>query len=132
MTPAGPWTPIVAVDRLTAGRGVRALVGGCAVAVFRLADGSLYAVGDIDPLSGASVMARGLVGSTVIDDVPTRFVASPLRKQRYALADGRSLTADQPGLGAWTVREQDGWVAVGRRVEGAGDSSTGNDHETVR
>lgn len=125
------WTLVIEVDRLTPGRGVRALVDGAAVAVFALPDGSLRAVGDIDPCSGASVMSRGLTGSTVVEGAEVRFVASPLRKQRYALDDGRALDEGSPGLGSWPVQVVDGWVLVGPRGDD-GVSSTGNHLETVR
>lgn len=126
------WTLVVEVNRLTPGRGVRALVGGAAVAVFALPDGSLRAVGDIDPCSGASVMSRGLTGSTAVDGGEVRFVASPLRKERYALDDGRALDHGAPGLGSWPARVVDGWVLVGPRRDDGGVSSTGNHLETVR
>lgn len=126
---ADGWTLVVERDRLVPGRGVRALVGGDAVAVFALPDGTLAAVGDVDPRAGASVMARGLIGSTTVDGRTVRFVASPLRKERYALDDGRALAVGEPGLGSWEVREVGGWVLVGgRRVT----SSGGNHLETSR
>lgn len=124
------WTLVVEVDRLIPGRGVRALVGGAPVAVFLADDGTVHAVGDIDPRSGASVMARGLTGSTSLGGRVVRFVASPLRKERYALDDGRALAGDGAGLGSWEVRTVDGWVLVG--APRVGPSSGGNHHETNR
>ena len=50
------------VDRLTPDRGVAALVDGRQVAVFRLRDGALHAVDNVDPCSGAAVLSRGIVG----------------------------------------------------------------------
>ncbi len=55
--------------------------------LFRLADGSLRAVGNIDPVARAAVMSRGLVGDR--HGEPT--VASPLLKQVFSLVDGRCL-----------------------------------------
>jgi nitrite reductase (NADH) small subunit len=83
------WTAICAVDRLTPDRGVAALVDGHAVAVFLLADGSMHAIDNIDPISGASILSRGLVGE--VDGAPT--VASPMFKQRFDLASGRCIDA---------------------------------------
>ncbi len=82
-------------------RGVAALVHGRQVALFRLTDGSLHAVDHRDPATGANVVARGLLGTTVEGEW---FVASPLHKHRYSLVDGRCLT--DPAL-ALTVHRTD-------------------------
>jgi len=81
------WTPICAFARLTPDRGVAALVGGRAVAVFLLSDGSLHAIDNVDPISGASILSRGLVG----DASGTPTVASPMFKQRFDLVSGRCI-----------------------------------------
>jgi NAD(P)H-dependent nitrite reductase small subunit len=81
---------VCAVDDLTPGRGVAALVGGRAVAVFRLADGAVHALDNRDPCSGASVLSRGIVGD--VDGTPV--VASPMYKQRFELTTGRCLDAE--------------------------------------
>ena len=84
------WISVCAVDRLTPDRGVAALVDGRAVAVFRLSDGSLHAIDNVDPCSGASVLSRGIVG----DVAGVATVASPLYKQRFALDTGTCLDTD--------------------------------------
>ena len=57
------WTAACAYDRLIPCRGVGVLLAdGTQAALFRLDDGSLHAVGNIDPFSGAAVMSRGIVG----------------------------------------------------------------------
>ena len=57
------WTTACAYDRLTAGRGVGVLLpDGEQAALFRLDDGTVHAVGNIDPFSGAAVLSRGIVG----------------------------------------------------------------------
>ncbi len=53
-------------------------------ALFRLDDGSVHAVGNIDPFTGAAVMSRGIVG----DRGGRATVQSPLKKQAFALDDG--------------------------------------------
>jgi nitrite reductase (NADH) small subunit len=93
--PLDGWVEVCVIDRLTPDRGVAALVDDHQVAVFRLSDGSLHAVDNVDPCSGAAVLSRGLVG----DAIGTATVASPLYKQRFALATGRCLDADVPPLG---------------------------------
>lgn len=86
-------TTICAVAELTPDRGVAALVGDTPVAVFLLSDGSVHAISDVDPVTGVSVLSRGLVGEAT--GRPT--VASPLHKQRYDLRTGACL--DDPDLG---------------------------------
>lgn len=83
------WTRICAIERLIPDRGVAALVGGRAIAIFLLSDGSLHAIDNVDPISGASVLSRGLIGD--VDGTPT--VASPMYKQRFDLLSGRCIDA---------------------------------------
>jgi nitrite reductase (NADH) small subunit len=103
------WTPVCPYSRLEPERGIAALVGGVQVAVFRLFDGQLFAIGNHDPIAGAYVLSRGIVGTR--GDTPT--VASPLFKQAYDLRTGECL--DQPGVRVPTypVRCHDGLVQVG-------------------
>ena len=71
---------------LIPGRGVAVLLPDRAqAAVFRTLDGRLFAVGNHDPATGASVISRGLTGSR--DGAAT--VASPMLKHVYELATGR-------------------------------------------
>ena len=53
---------ICRLDDIVPNTGVCALVGGEQVALFRLDDDSVYAVGNHDPFSGANVLSRGIVG----------------------------------------------------------------------
>ncbi|MEU7589166.1 nitrite reductase small subunit NirD [Micromonospora sp. NPDC049230] len=107
------WTPVCLLDRLDPDRGVAALVDGVQVALFRTADG-LFAIDNRDPVSGAYVLSRGIVGSR--GGVPT--VASPLHKQVYDLRGGDCL--DLPGVTVrrHDVRCRDGLVEVRLRQEG--------------
>ena len=84
---ATAWTPVCALDDILPDTGVCARVQGRHVAVFRLADGTLYAIDNVDPRSGASVLSRGLVGN--LGDVTV--VASPLYKNHFDLATGACL-----------------------------------------
>jgi nitrite reductase (NADH) small subunit len=84
------FVPVCPVARFTCDRGLAALVDGTAVAVFLLADGSWHAIDNVDPVSGASVLSRGIVGE--VDGVTT--VASPMYKQRFVLTTGECLDAD--------------------------------------
>jgi nitrite reductase (NADH) small subunit len=92
---------------LSAGRGVAALVDGHPIAVFLLADGSLHAIDNVDPCSGAGVLSRGVVGEA--DGAPT--VASPMFKQRFDLRTGHCLDADV-AIAVHEVRCVDGIVCV--------------------
>jgi NAD(P)H-dependent nitrite reductase small subunit len=104
-----PWVPVIEVDRLEPDRGVCALVDGRPVAVFRCApDDVLFAVDDVDPYSGASVLSRGIVGS-IGDDI---VVASPMHKQRFDLRTGRALDDPDVVIDTFSVRVERGWVVV--------------------
>lgn len=104
------WVDVCGIDHLLPDRGVAALVGPYQVAIFKLrADGSLHAVSNYDPFSGAYVLSRGIVGSK--GDIPK--VTSPIYKQGFDLRTGRCL--DDPSVAVMTfpVRTVDGRVQVG-------------------
>lgn len=106
------WTPACALGELLPGRGVAVLLPeGAQAALFRLADGTLAAVGNIDPFGRAAVMSRGLVGDRCGE--PT--VASPLLKQVFSLADGRCLDDEAYALPVYDVRVVDGFVEIRSR-----------------
>lgn len=103
------WTHACEFDRLLPGRGVGVLLpDGVQVALFRLDDGSLWALGNVDPFSGAAVMSRGLVG----DRAGRPCVQSPIKKQAFALDDGTCL--DDPEVTLLVYRTR---VAAGGSVE---------------
>ena len=104
------WHAICTIDRLTADRGVAALVDGDEVAVFLLSTGELFAVDNADPFSGAAVLARGLVGETA--GVP--FVASPVYKQRFDLRTGACLDDPEIAVATWRVRASGDVIEVAR------------------
>ncbi|MFD9006954.1 nitrite reductase (NAD(P)H) small subunit [Streptomyces sp. NPDC059582] len=102
------WTRACRYEDLIPGRGVTVLSARAEqVALFRDRAGTLYAVDNRDPFSGAHVMSRGLLGSR--GDIPT--VASPMYKQVFDLRDGRCLdehTAPDgtpAALRVWPVRD---------------------------
>ncbi len=91
--PLAEWTTACRYDFLTPCRGVAVLLpDGSQAALFRLDDGSLHAVGNIDPFSGAAVISRGIVG----DRGGRAAVQSPIKKQAFALDDGSCL--DDPDV----------------------------------
>jgi nitrite reductase (NADH) small subunit len=102
------WVDVIAESALETELGVPALVGSAAVAVFRTWDGGLYAVSNLDPRTGASVIAHGIVGSR--GEVPT--VASPLYKDVFDLRTGICLDDPAKRLTSFAVRVLDGVVQV--------------------
>lgn len=106
------WTQICPIDRIFAGQGVAALLpGGEQVAVFRV-DDELYAIGNIDPISRAAVLSRGIVGDA--DGTPV--VHSPIYKERFDLRTGVCLDAEDVRVPTYTVQVVDGMVSVGERI----------------
>jgi nitrite reductase (NADH) small subunit len=103
------WHDVCDVARLLPERGVAALVGGRQVALFRTHDGGLHALDNLDPISGAAVLSRGIVGDR--GGEPT--VASPVYKESFSLLDGRCLDADGVTVTAYPVRVADGRVQIG-------------------
>jgi nitrite reductase (NADH) small subunit len=101
---------------LTANRGVAVLLrGGHQAALFRLEDGRLFAVGNIDPYGRAAVMSRGIVGDRAGE--PT--VASPLLKQAFSLVDGRCLDEPEVVVPTFDVDVVEGIVRVKLRTDRA-------------
>jgi NAD(P)H-dependent nitrite reductase small subunit len=102
------WTPVCPFGDLLPERGVAALLGTEQVAVFRLHDDRVRAIGNRDPVCGAQVLSRGLVGTR--GDRPV--IASPMHKQAYDLDTGECLDADAR-VPVYAVRVRDGVVEVG-------------------
>lgn len=103
------WTAVCAVDDILPDTGVCALLGGEQVAVFRLgANDAVYAIGNVDPKSGASVLARGLLGSVGERVV----VASPLYKQHFDLRTGECIETPAQSVPAYPARIEQGLVWV--------------------
>lgn len=106
------WTQACRLDYLIPGRGVAVLLrGGRQAALFLLPDGSLYAVGNIDPFGRAAVMSRGIVGDR--GGVPV--VVSPLLKQAFSLPDGCCLDDGSAALPVYAVRVDNGVVSVSNK-----------------
>ncbi|MDI3313342.1 MAG: nitrite reductase small subunit NirD [Mycobacterium sp.] len=108
------WTLACAYDDLIPNRGVGVLLDdGSQAALFRLDDGSLHALGNIDPFSDAAVISRGIVG----DRGGHIMVQSPIGKQAFALADGHCLDDPSVTVPVYPVRVTlDGYVCIGRPV----------------
>ena len=105
------WTRVCALDDILPNTGVCALVDGRHVAVFRVGPDQLFAIDNVDPKSGASVLSRGLVGSIGERTV----VASPIFKQHYDLRTGECLEGSEHSVRAHEVRVDQGQVLVALR-----------------
>ena len=102
------FTAVCSVDDIVPNTGVCALVEGRHVAVFRLGSGEFFAIDNVDPKSGASVLSRGMVGSLGERLV----VASPLYKNHFDLRTGECLEAPEHSVQAHGVRAEDGRICV--------------------
>ena len=103
------WTPACAYEYLIPNRGVGVLLpGGVQAALFRLDDGSLHAVSNIDPFSRAAVMSRGIVG----DRGGRATVQTPIKKQAFALDNGICLDDPDVALPVYATRIVDGQVEI--------------------
>jgi len=103
---------VCTVDDLEVERGRAALIDGDQVALFLLPDGTVHAVDNLDPFSGAHVISRGIVGSR--GEAPT--VASPLHKQVFDLRTGECVETqgkEAASLRVWPVEVVDGVVYLG-------------------
>ena len=97
----GDWTAACPLCRLQPLRGVAVLLpDGTQVALFRLADDSIRAVSNIDPIGRAAVLSRGIVGDR--GGIPV--VQSPLKKQAFSLLDGRCLDAAEVSIPVYDTR----------------------------
>lgn len=109
---AANWLAICPLADIVPDTGVCALLKGRHVAIFRVGDIAprVFAIDNVDPNAGASVLSRGLVGS-----IGERIVvASPLYKQHFDLASGECLEAPEHAVATWPARVFEGlvWVAI--------------------
>jgi nitrite reductase (NADH) small subunit len=106
------WSPVCRCSDLEVERGATALVNGHAVALFRMGEDEIYALGNHDPFARTGMLARGIVGRR--DDVP--FVGSPSHKQSFDLRTGRCLDDPSVHVPTYLVKVVDGVVHVGPRA----------------
>ena len=107
----GAWVPVCPPDELPEHRGVTVLAHGTAIAVFRTADGAVYALGNHEPGTRSGVLARGILG--VADGVP--FVGIREHRLRIDLRTGAGLDDAGVQVPSYPVRVVDGVVHVGPR-----------------
>ena len=97
-----------ALSDLVPHAGVAAMLGDRQVALFYLPDESpsVYAIGNHDPIGGANVLSRGIVGDVGGELV----VASPLYKQHFSLNSGRCLEQSDVAVPVYRALISDGYV----------------------
>ncbi len=92
--------------------GVAATYNGLCIALFYLPDQqpAIYALGHLDPVTQAPVIAHGLIGESKGEF----YVASPLHKQQYRLRDGVCLQQPELQLPTYSVASSEGklWLLL--------------------
>ncbi len=104
------WQALCKRDDLVAGSGVCALMGDAQLALFYLPGEvqEVFAIGNHDPIGGANVLSRGIVGDVGGELV----VASPLYKQHFRLIDGSCVEDAAVSVPVYRVRLQDEDVLI--------------------
>lgn len=101
---------VCTIDQVLPGTGVCAWVNGHHIAIFRVTSEQWFAIDNVDPRTGRSVLARGLVGNLGEQIV----VASPLYKNHIDLRTGQGVEDPSEQVAVYPVHTKDGqvWVAV--------------------
>ena len=109
-TDSPAWQPVCTVGDILPNTGICALVGGRHVAIFYVDGGAegVYAIDNVDPHAGASVLSRGLIGS--LGD--RLVVASPLYKHHFDLRSGECLELPECSVAAYPVRVENDVILV--------------------
>lgn len=94
------WTAACKVGDILPGTGVCALLEGRHIGVFRIGKDRFYAIDNIDPRTGVSVLSRGLVGNLGEHIV----VASPIYKNHFDLQTGECLENPEQSVACYPVR----------------------------
>ncbi|PWI32508.1 nitrite reductase small subunit [Vibrio albus] len=103
------WQKICDVKDIVPGTGVCALVNGEQVALFRpYADERVFAIHNMDPFAKSNVLSRGII----CEHKGELWVASPLKKQRFSLNDGRCLEDERFSVASYDARVTDGVVEM--------------------
>lgn len=103
------WISVCNIDDLIPGTGVCALVEGQQVAIFRPSSSeALFAIDNMDPFARSNVLSRGLI----CEHEGELWVASPLKKQRFALNDGRCLENAEVSVKSYQIKVENGDVQV--------------------
>ena len=104
---ASSWQAVCDSDDIGEMLGVRALVNGEQIAIFRV-KGELFAISAIDPFTQTAVLSRGIIGDLKGETV----VASPIYKQHFILSTGICLEDETVSVKTYAVRESGGSVEL--------------------
>ncbi|NKF50623.1 nitrite reductase small subunit NirD [Shewanella sp. WXL01] len=108
------WVDVCDATSLPKGTGIAAWVEGSAVAIFDLGEDGLFALDNIDPATGVSLLARGLV----CDMDGKLCVASPLYKHHYQLSSGVCLEDDALVAKPYQIKNQNGKILIKANAQG--------------
>jgi nitrite reductase (NADH) small subunit len=100
--------PLCRSAELERGWGEALWLEGTQLALFRTEEDAFYATSHRCPSTGAKVMARGILGDTVVESVHVATVACPLHKEVYRLDTGECLNADSLPLPVQRLMEIEG------------------------
>jgi len=115
------WRRLCKKSDLVVNSGVVALSDDVQIALFYVADEQrIYALENRDPLSGANVIGRGIIGNLAGEPV----IASPLYKQHFRLTDGACLEDERLRLRVWPARLSGDAVEVKLDAASSGVRST--------
>jgi NAD(P)H-dependent nitrite reductase small subunit len=106
--PVATWVAVAELSELKPDCGVAARVGEAQIAVFRLSNDEVYAIGNLDPISGVNVLSRGIVG----DRAGEPKVASPIFKQSFSLRTGVCLDDAAVSVPTYPTRVTAGFVEL--------------------
>jgi len=102
------WSEVCTLDAILPERGAACLVDGRQIALFRIEEDTVLAVGNFDPFAHANVISRGIVGT----QEGRWFVASPMYKHRFDLRTGACHDSADVRLPVFPVRVDSGVVYV--------------------
>ncbi|MEZ9593756.1 nitrite reductase small subunit NirD [Shewanella sp. 10N.261.52.F9] len=102
------WVTLCEEKVLPTNRGVAAWFCGRAIALFNLGDKGIFAVDNIDPATGVSVLSRGLLCELNNE----LYVSSPLHKQHYHLQSGKCFENSELNVNCFEVKKYQGKVMV--------------------
>ncbi|GIU07888.1 MULTISPECIES: nitrite reductase small subunit NirD [unclassified Shewanella] len=100
------WVALCDEASLPQHRGIAAWLAGQAIALFNLGERGIFAVDNIDPATGVSVLSRGLVCE--LDD--ELYVASPIHKHHYHLGTGQCLEIDELSVNCYEIKREQGKI----------------------
>lgn len=99
-------------DDLEAGWGEAVWLPNGQLAVFRTSNDHYYAASHHCPGTGAKVMARGIMGDTLIDGQRVPTIACPLHKEVFRLDTGQGLSGATASLPVYNVQVEEDMLVL--------------------